>query len=101
MFFLTDEVLRLVQIVAIVMAIGVFVDTTRTTKSTNIQQSEAIEDIRIRQARSEENALRTAEILSMMEARLKNHEIDDAASNESARRTTEIVNGMILSGKMK
>jgi hypothetical protein len=101
MFFLTDEALRLVQIVAIIMAVGVFVDTTRTTKAISASQSEAIDDLQIRQARAEDNALRTAEILTMMEARLKNHEVEDAATSETVKRNTEIINSMIMNGKVR
>lgn len=101
LFFLTDEVLRLVQIVAIIMAIGVFVDTTRTTKAISATHTEAIADLQIRQARAEENALRTVELLGQIEARLKNHEIEDSATGETVKRNTEIINNMLLNGKVR
>lgn len=101
LFFLTDEVLRLVQIVAIIMAIGVFVDTTRTTKAISATHSGAIADLQIRQARAEETSLRTVELLGQIEARLKNHEIDDAATSETVKRNTEIINNLILNGKAR
>ena len=98
LFFLTDEVLRLVQIVAIIMAIGVFVDTTRTTKAISATHTASIAELQVRQARSEENALRTAELLTMIEIRLKNHEVEDAATSETVKRNTEIINSVILNG---
>jgi hypothetical protein len=98
LFFLTDELLRLIQIVAIIMAIGVFIDTTRTAKAESRRNSDHIEVLERDQAVLIQNSLRMAEILSALELRVSNHEIEDAAVNETVKRNTQIIDKHLLEG---
>lgn len=91
LWFMTDELLRVVQIVAVVMAIGVFVDTTRETKATNAAHEVRLRSVEMHQTVQSETLLRTVELLGALEKRMQSHEIEASAAIERLKRVDAAV----------
>jgi len=100
-WFMTDEALRVVQIIAIVMAIGVFVDQTRSSKQITASHSQDISALQIKQAEQEQVMLRVANLLTALEAKVSAHVEADAAVSETVRRNTEIIDRYLLDKKVR
>lgn len=71
-----------IQLLAVVLAAGAFVQTSRTTAATAEQTSKRVEALERNSERTAELQRQTVSILSDLQDRLRNNELADVADSE-------------------